>query len=119
MTPNQYQEAASRTSLPSYSRLDVTLPSMEQQLIHAHLGISSEAGEIGDCLKKYFIYGQYLDADNLVEECGDILWYVALMLTSCGVTLEECMTDNIEKLRIRYPEKFTEELAAKRLDKQP
>jgi hypothetical protein len=32
--------------------------------------------------------------------------------------MEQVMEMNIEKLKIRYPEKFTEELAAKRLDKQ-
>jgi NTP pyrophosphatase (non-canonical NTP hydrolase) len=91
---------------------------MEQHIIHAHMGISSESGEIGDCIKKYYIYNQPLDYINLLEECGDLLWYVSLMVSACGSNLEHVMEQNIEKLKIRYPEKFTEHHAKERLDKK-
>jgi NTP pyrophosphatase (non-canonical NTP hydrolase) len=116
MTPNEYQQEAQRTALKSYRKLGSIAPGL-QQLIHAHFGMSSETGEIGDALKKHLIYCQPLDVENLVEECGDLLWYISMMLTAADVTFEECMKGNIEKLRIRYPEKFTEELAKERLDK--
>jgi NTP pyrophosphatase (non-canonical NTP hydrolase) len=118
MTPNEYQQSASRTCLPDYKELSAHMFPLKQHIVHAHLGLSSETGEIGDCLKKHFIYGQPLDYLNLIEECGDILWYVSIMVSACGSTMEQVMEMNIEKLKIRYPEKFTEELAAKRLDKQ-
>src|SRR5271166_1924160 len=118
MTPNEYQQQCNRTCLPNYEKLSNNIRQIHQHLIHAHLGISSEAGEIGDCLKKHFIYGQPLDTDNLIEECGDILWYVSLMVSACGSTLESCMEENIRKLKIRYPEKFTERDAKERKDKR-
>jgi len=117
MTPNEYQQQCNRTCLPNYEKLSNTLRPMEQHIIHAHMGISSEAGEIGDCIKKHYIYNQPLDYCNLIEECGDILWYVSLMVSACGSTLEQTMEQNIEKLKIRYPEKFTEQDAIERKDK--
>lgn len=113
MTPNEYQEKAGRTSPSEYPLMKLA----QADLIHAHLGMSSETGEIGDCLKKHLVYGQRLDVDNLNEECGDLLWYISLMLTAIGVSLEECMQENVSKLKIRYPERFTEECAKERLDK--
>ena len=117
MTPNEYQFNASRTCKPNYEKLSNTLRPMEQHVLHAHMGISSEAGELGDCIKRHFIYGQPLDNINLVEECGDLLWYISLMLSACGSTMEQAMQENISKLKIRYPEKFTEQDALERKDK--
>lgn len=117
MTPNEYQNEASRTCLPDYEKFK-TIDSNLRHMLHAHLGLSSESGEIGDALKKHVIYGQPLDIANLLEECGDILWYVSLMVSACDSTMERVMEMNIEKLRIRYPEKFTEECAKERKDKQ-
>lgn len=87
------------------------------RLIHAHLGISSEAGEIGDALKKHLMYGQDLDLENLKEEAGDLLWYISLLLDTIGSTFGEVMQQNVDKLKMRYPEGFTNEHAIKRLDK--
>ena len=116
MKPNEYQQEALRTCLLDYEKFK-NIDSRIRHIIHAHLGISSEGGEIADAIKKHVIYGQLLDTDNLLEECGDMLWYVSLMVSACNSTMEQVMEMNIAKLRKRYPNKFTEELAAKRLDK--
>jgi NTP pyrophosphatase (non-canonical NTP hydrolase) len=81
------------------------------------LKLSSESGELNDALVKHVCYNQPLDIANIQEECGDLLWYIALILTYTGSTMEFCMQDNIDKLKLRYPEKFTEELAKERKDK--
>jgi NTP pyrophosphatase (non-canonical NTP hydrolase)/ribosomal protein L40E len=117
MTPNEYQQQSNRTCLPDYEKFRTTLSPFQQHILHAHMGISSEAGEVGDCIKKHFIYGQPLDTVNLVEECGDLLWYISLMLSACGSNIEQAMQENLAKLKLRYPEKFTKELAKQRLDK--
>jgi NTP pyrophosphatase (non-canonical NTP hydrolase) len=87
-------------------------------IIHAALGLSSEAGEITTTVKKMFAYNQAIDYDNIVEELGDILWFCALMSHSLHVSLDYVAEQNIEKLRKRYPEKFSDDLASLRLDKQ-
>jgi NTP pyrophosphatase (non-canonical NTP hydrolase) len=116
MTPNEYQNEVMRTA-PTDPDLKPALSNVTSQLLHAHLGITTELGEFASPLKKRLMYGQTLDITNMVEECGDMLWYISLALNALGVDLETCMNDNINKLKIRYPEKFTYELAKERLDK--
>lgn len=119
MTPNEYQNQANASApikYPSMAAEVLELPI--KHLMHGILGINSEAGELTDTFKKYIIYRTPLDFENIKEECGDILWYIALTLSSCGYTMEQTMQDNIDKLKIRYPSKFTEKDALERKDKQ-
>lgn len=87
-------------------------------LVHAAMGLAGEAGEFTDCVKKYAIYGQALDSKNAAEELGDILWFVALACDTLGVNMVEIAQQNITKLQARYPEKYSDEHAKKRLDKE-
>lgn len=84
------------------------------QMLHGILGVTSEAGELSDHLKRHTFYGTPFDAGNVKEECGDLLWYIALICRTCGFTLEEVMEANIAKLKRRFPEGFTEHHALNR-----
>jgi NTP pyrophosphatase (non-canonical NTP hydrolase) len=106
---NEYQELASRT--------EKVLTKFER-VVHAQLGTSSESGEIADAIKKHYIYGKELDVANIKEEVGDMMWYLALFANALDFTLEDAAKENIEKLRKRYPEKYTDQLAVERLDKK-
>jgi NTP pyrophosphatase (non-canonical NTP hydrolase) len=86
-------------------------------LVHAAMGLAGEAGEFTDCIKKYVIYGQSLDKSNALEELGDALWFVALACDTLGVDMELVANRNVAKLQKRYPEKYSDERAAERLDK--
>lgn len=88
------------------------------QLMHGAIGISGEAGELMDAVKKHVMYGKPLDSSNVLEEVGDLLWYISLVLNSVDSTFEEVMQLNHDKLEKRYPGGFTEALAQLRLDKQ-
>lgn len=81
------------------------------QMLHGILGVTSEAGELSDHLKRHIFYGTPFDKGNVKEECGDLLWYIALICRACGFTLEEVMQSNVDKLKKRYPDGFTEEAA--------
>lgn len=94
----------------------VILPFM-YDLLHASLGISGEAGELLDAVKKSFIYNKPLDIANAKEELGDALWYIALACRTLNVSFEELMQMNIDKLTLRYPEKYTDADAIARADK--
>lgn len=89
----------------------------EDDLMHAALGLAGEAGEFADAIKKHLVYGRDLDRENAIEELGDVLWFVALGCTALGVSMSDVAQSNIDKLRKRYPEKYEDELAYKRLDK--
>lgn len=86
-------------------------------LLHAALGLAGEAGEFVDCVKKHTVYGKPLDANNAIEELGDLLWFVSLGCKALGVSMESVAEQNIKKLKARYPDRYSDELAIARLDK--
>lgn len=158
MTLTDYQIQAKRTC-PS-------LGSKEVDILHMKRGVFTECAEIIDALKKRDAYGKTLDIVNIIEEIGDLCWYVANWCTFenqvfkprgsvwvvektgqdidflieriiveskedvvdfedivdriydlCNifyVELERCLEKNIEKLKVRYPEKFDAEKAINR-----
>ena len=64
------------------------------------------------------MYERPLDRANAVEELGDIMWFVALGCETLGVTMQEVAEQNISKLALRYPDKYSDRLAHKRMDKE-
>lgn len=87
-------------------------------LIHAALGVTGEAGEFADAVKRVAIYEGVPDRANMVEELGDLLWYIAYACEVLGEPLEIVARDNIEKLKKRYPDAYSDFNAHARMDKQ-
>lgn len=85
-----------------------------QRLLHAGIGMATEAGEFLDALKKHVFYGKELDTVNLGEELGDLFWYCAIVADELDLDLSKVLDTNIAKLKARYGDKFTEEAADKR-----
>ena len=109
MKPREYIELVLRSESKS------VIPKVDMRIVHGIIGIVTEAGELLDALKRHLFYGQPLDFVNLKEELGDSSWYHSLILDAIGSSWEEVWMMNIDKLRMRYPEKFTE-VAAKERD---
>lgn len=84
------------------------------RLLHAGIGLTTEAGEFIDQLKKHIFYGRELDEVNLREELGDLLWYIAVAASALEIDLRVVMARNIAKLKVRYPDKFTTQAAVER-----
>lgn len=80
------------------------------------LGIAGEAGEVADLIKKHVGHGHDLDRNKLVKELGDVLWYIAAIATLNGLSLADVAITNVAKLRLRYPEGFSEEASRNRKD---
>lgn len=76
---------------------------------NALLGIQGETGEVADIFKKYLYQGHSIDFMDVREEIGDVLYYIGLLCETMDMDMEEIMKENIEKLRERYPEGFSEE----------
>ena len=85
--------------------------------LHMAVGISGEAGELLDAVKKATIYRKPLDIANIVEECGDLLFYISGILDSIGVDIESAIAANTSKLSIRYGKSYSNEAAIQRADK--
>lgn len=83
-------------------------------LLHGLMGMVTETGEAMDMTKKHLLYGKKFDPVNVLEEAGDLAWYIAIALKACGYTFEECLERNLEKLRKRFPDGFTNEKAIER-----
>ena len=91
--------------------LQVKIHNLDPRLIHAVMGIGTEFGEIMDLVKKNMFYGKPFELLTLKEECGDLLFYLQMILNHYGSSLEEIMAMNIAKLTTRYPEGYTKDKA--------
>ena len=78
------------------------------------MGISGEAGEVTDYLKKVLFHGHELDSNKIKDELGDVLWYLSTIASTCGVALSDVASANIKKLKKRYPDGFSEERSINR-----
>lgn len=120
MNLQEFQKLSSRTYPDSKANHAIGTriqSSAAVDLLHASIGITTEAGELMDCIKKFAIYGKEFNYENFREELGDLLSYIALACNSCGFKMEDICEENIAKLKIRYPEKFSEADATERKDK--
>lgn len=83
-------------------------------VFNACLGLSGEVGELNDMIKKWIFHEKPFDEEHAKKEMGDVLWYVAMMCYSFGWDLDEIMQMNVDKLKARYPQGFSVELANNR-----
>ena len=81
------------------------------------MGLAGEIGEVIDIMKKHIYQGKELDITDVIEEVGDVLWYIANFCNVNNITMDECMESNIKKLRERFPNGFTIKDANERKDK--
>ena len=107
---NDYQCEAMRTA--------ADLGNPRDNLLHAMLGMMDEVGELAKTMKAELAYGKELDVENLLEETGDVLWFIALMCHTLGVPMSYVAMNNLAKLRRRYPDAFSEADALARKDKE-
>jgi NTP pyrophosphatase (non-canonical NTP hydrolase) len=105
MNIEQYKSDSARTLIDK---------GYDMNLLHAAMGIGTEAGELLDAFKRKIFYGKELDVVNVKEEIGDIMWYIAILLRELDLDFEDILQLNIDKLRARFPDKFTENHALNR-----
>ena len=134
MTGNEYQKLAMRTNdgraterlndklemIDFFKNVKAGRPSEKYDLggiFDAALGLSGEVGELNDLLKKWVFQEKDLEADHAKKELGDIMWYVAMMCHSFGWQLDDILQINVDKLKARYPNGFSVELANNRKEK--
>lgn len=88
--------------------------------LHMVIGISGEAGELLDALKKHIIYRKPLDILNVIEELGDIEFYLEGLRRNLGITRAITLVRNMDKLSVRYKDKlsYSDAAAIARADKE-
>ena len=114
--PNKYIEFVRQTTSPAsseYPKLVERLAELEGQgadvsrLMTAAFGMSAEAGEFTEVVKKIFLQGKPYTEENIFHmkrELGDLCWYLAQACMALDITFEEVLEMNYQKLSARYPE---------------
>ena len=90
MWMNEYQKAAKKTAI---------YPTV-WSVVYPAMGLASEAGEVAGKVKKMMRDGEH-DRLAIAKELGDVLWYVAVLASDLGYTMEEVARMNQNKLTDR------------------
>ena len=114
---DKYIEFVRQTTSPASSDFAQLLARMTEleaendadvpRLLTAALGMSAEAGEFTEVVKKIIFQGKPVTEENLFHlkrELGDICWYIAQACMALDTNFREIMEMNYEKLSARYPE---------------
>jgi NTP pyrophosphatase (non-canonical NTP hydrolase) len=78
-----------------------------ERLLTAAVGMSAEAGEFTEVVKKIIFQGKPVTEENLFHlkrELGDIMWYVAQACIGMNISIDEILQMNVDKLADRYPD---------------
>lgn len=113
---NEYQIAVARTLL--YER-NLELDNHETLVSWDAMGLAGETGEVCDLVKKGIYHRRGLDRERIADELRDVLWYVAAaaLASHLGLTMEEVMQKNLDKLAARFAAGYTAEEANAKRDK--
>jgi NTP pyrophosphatase (non-canonical NTP hydrolase) len=106
MEANEYQELASRTLI---DKPDFELTINEIMLVWNALGLAGEAGEVANTIKKSVFHRHGINTETIMEELGDVLWYISAICTKLNISLEDVMKNNVGKLKSRYPNGYSSE----------
>lgn len=92
MNANRYMRDSLRTADRS---------NMDRLKLECALGLCGEAGEVAEQVKKHFFHGHELDKRHMIEELGDVAWYLAVLCDAIGSDLDTVMEENLKKLEQR------------------
>ena len=106
MTLADYERAAHRTVNPALTS--------EQRLVDAAAGLAEEAGEVLGLVRKHVFMHHELDRARVLTELGDALWCLTTIAGAIGLSLDDVAAGNLEKLRHRYPDGYSDAASVSR-----
>jgi NTP pyrophosphatase (non-canonical NTP hydrolase) len=113
MNATEYQRLAARTLI---DRPDFEITDKQIMIVWCAVGLAGETGEVMEHVKKGIFHQHGLDPEKMRKELGDVLWYVAGLCSTLGLDMGEVMTENVEKLRRRYPNGYSSADSIRRVD---
>lgn len=114
---HQHKDMVAKLVKPGTQILQ-TMSAQQAHLVHMAMGIAGEAGELLDAIKKSAIYGKQLDMDNVMEELGDLEFYMEGLRRALLIKRDQTLKHNYLKLGNRYENhKYSDEQAIERRDK--
>lgn len=73
----------------------------QHSIVYPTLGLTGEAGEVSEKVKKWLRGDRELDKLEVLKEASDCLWYLAALADDLGYSLQEMLDANVEKLASR------------------
>ena len=113
-----YRQFVDQLAKPG-DEIAASLTADRAHLLHMVVGISGEAGELLDAVKKHVIYNKDLDMKNVIEELGDLEFYMQGVRNGLGLTRTTILEHNMKKLGARYEGGYSDKAAQERADKKP
>lgn len=86
----------------------------DERITNALLGMCGEIGELVDIFKKHYFQGHELDVNHVIEETGDVMYYLCWLLIELDEDIAEVCFENMVKLEHRYPNGFSAERSINR-----
>lgn len=112
-----YEELVQNLAKPGEDILEELTPG-QANAWHMATGVSGEAGELLDAVKKHVVYQKDIDLENVIEELGDLEFYMEGLRAELGITREETLRNNMNKLLTRYHSgTYSNDQAKQRADK--
>lgn len=105
--------AGFQTTIPYGDNFDYE-PTNAEKTLHGAIGLATESAELLEAVYKEKWHGKKLDMVNLVEETGDIFWYLAILFRQFSWGLDRILKINIDKLTKRYGKAFSAKKAIER-----
>lgn len=95
---------------------DIDLTDSDVHKMHMCMGLAGEAGEVVDYIKKCVVNGHDMDREKILDECGDVMFYIAGLLAEEGYTISDALKYNTDKLNRRYPDGYSDKASQERAD---
>lgn len=111
MNFNDYQQMSKRT-MPQAD----TGSNERDNLANYAMGVSGEAGEVTDELKKMLFHGHDWNLLKMGEELGDVLHYISGLATMLDLDLNDVAQGNLVKLQRRYNNGFSQDASRNRTE---
>jgi hypothetical protein len=92
------------------------LTSIQCHLLHMAIGIAGEAAELLQEVAHHAFLGHPLDEMKTIRELGDIAFYEEGFRQGMNVSRDTVLDENINKLRTRYPEGYSDAASQQRAD---
>lgn len=102
------------SSLDDINELSRNIININPRIFHSAVGIATEGAELVEALYKSIDDNIELDTVNVLEESFDVLWYLLIGHDAMNANMENTLNVGFDRLRKRYPEKFTSDNAINR-----
>lgn len=112
-----YEEFVDALAKPGET-IKAELTPEDAHILHMAIGIAGEAGELLDAIKKAVIYRKPIDMENVIEELGDLEFYMQGLRSGLNIDRAITIAENVSKLMKRYKSlKYSDQSAQERADK--